>query len=311
MQKDLLMKEKKNKVAPSVETPVFMEQLDEVFLHKIRLAACVLLTRQDALSFTLLKKALLATDGNLGAQLRKLEEVGYVTMKKEFHDRKPVTWYTMTKKGKEALALHLDGITSVLQQVNGVIPDGILSIKDAVIPIKPAQKEESKPGKTASKKEFVVPVKTVPVEETFHPAIPAVKEEETPAEVASTSEEVLSVESEDMEAMVSTEESLAPEELDTQQEESCLEEPDMIEEFLSKPGTVEEEFIENIDSEEEVISEEPLHESIDEPIMAEEHIDTEDNKEEIKERKKEKTKEESKPKKEKEVKDTGPSLFDF
>ena len=149
------MKEKKIKEALPVETPAFMEQLDEVFLHKIRLAACVLLTRQEALSFTLLKKALLATDGNLGAQLRKLEEVGYVTMKKEFHDRKPVTWYSMTKKGKEALGLHLDGISAVLQQVNRRIPSEILTIKDKIVLAEPDDNEENKTSENHIKKRRV------------------------------------------------------------------------------------------------------------------------------------------------------------
>ncbi len=44
------------------------------------------------------------TDGNLGANLRRLEEDGYLSAAKEFVDRKPVTWYSLTARGRIALA---------------------------------------------------------------------------------------------------------------------------------------------------------------------------------------------------------------
>lgn len=88
-------------------------KLDPLLQHKVRLGACVLLSKEDALSFAKLKAALGATDGNLGAQLSKLEKEGYVTITKEFVDRKPVTWYALTDAGRKALDSHLD----ILQQV--------------------------------------------------------------------------------------------------------------------------------------------------------------------------------------------------
>ena len=56
----------------------------------------VLLSTADALSFSRLKTLLNETDGNLGAQLRKLEDAGYVNVKKEFENRKPVSWYSLS-----------------------------------------------------------------------------------------------------------------------------------------------------------------------------------------------------------------------
>jgi DNA-binding PadR family transcriptional regulator len=121
------------------ETPVFMQQLDEVFLHKIRIGACVLMSQHKSLSFTLLKKVLEATDGNLGAQLRKLEEVGYVSMKKEFQDRKPITRYALTKKGKSAMTVHMDGIAAILQQAGIEVPEIVETPEISVQPTEPAQ----------------------------------------------------------------------------------------------------------------------------------------------------------------------------
>ena len=84
--------------------------LDPVLQHRSRVAAAVLLSRHGALSFSRLKQLLDETDGNLGAQLRKLEEVGYVGVRKEFQDRRPVTWYRLAPKGRRALAAHLDAL---------------------------------------------------------------------------------------------------------------------------------------------------------------------------------------------------------
>ncbi len=90
------------------------DHLDPLLQHKLRLGACVLLSRNDALSFTNLKSSLGATDGNLGAQLTKLQDKGYLSMKKEFIDRKPVTWYSLTSTGHKALNVHLDALQAVL-----------------------------------------------------------------------------------------------------------------------------------------------------------------------------------------------------
>jgi DNA-binding MarR family transcriptional regulator len=84
--------------------------LDPVLQHRARVAAAVLLSRHGTLSFSRLKELLGETDGNLGAQLRKLEDEGYVEVRKEFQDRRPVTWYRLRPKGKRALAAHLGAL---------------------------------------------------------------------------------------------------------------------------------------------------------------------------------------------------------
>lgn len=91
-----------------------LARLDPVLEHRMRLGACVLLSRGDALSFSRLKELLGATDGNLGAQLRKLEEADYVAVRKEFRNRRPVTWYSLTRAGKRALASQLEALEKVI-----------------------------------------------------------------------------------------------------------------------------------------------------------------------------------------------------
>ena len=43
------------------------------------------------------------TDGNLGAHLRKLEDSGYVDLDKQFENRRPVSWYALSKGGRAVL----------------------------------------------------------------------------------------------------------------------------------------------------------------------------------------------------------------
>ncbi len=63
-----------------------------------------------------LKELLGGTDGNLGAHLRRLEEAAYVEVRKEFQQRRPVSWYRLTRQGREALEAHVRGLRDLLRQ---------------------------------------------------------------------------------------------------------------------------------------------------------------------------------------------------
>jgi DNA-binding MarR family transcriptional regulator len=95
-------------------------ELDDLLQHRARIGATVLLARHDRLSFSRLKELLKETDGNLGAQMRKLEDAGYVSVRKEFQDRRPVTWYGLTPKGKKALSQHLAGLGRLIEHARRV-----------------------------------------------------------------------------------------------------------------------------------------------------------------------------------------------
>lgn len=88
--------------------------LNKLFEHRTRLAICVLLTRFDRITFSRFKELLKETDGNLGAQLRKLEDAGYLTVDKEFSERRPVSWYAITKIGRNALKQHLTNLEALI-----------------------------------------------------------------------------------------------------------------------------------------------------------------------------------------------------
>jgi DNA-binding MarR family transcriptional regulator len=92
-----------------------LDPLDPLLQHRSRLGALVFLSTADALSFSRLRELLNETDGNLGAQLRKLEEAGYLAVKKEFVDRKPVSWYSLSPRGGRALKAHLEALQYLIK----------------------------------------------------------------------------------------------------------------------------------------------------------------------------------------------------
>ena len=91
--------------------------LDRLFEHRARLAIAVLLAARDALSFRRLKEVLDETDGSLGAHLRRLEDARYVSVRKEFEERKPISWYSLTAEGRSALERHVRGLGSLLAEL--------------------------------------------------------------------------------------------------------------------------------------------------------------------------------------------------
>ena len=92
-----------------------LANLDRTFEHRTRLAISVLLARNTALNFRRLKELLGETDGSLGAHLKRLNEESYLTVRKRFEDRKPVTWYSLTTRGRNALKAHIRALESLIQ----------------------------------------------------------------------------------------------------------------------------------------------------------------------------------------------------
>ncbi len=93
-----------------------LDGLHKLLEHRLRLGICVLLARQDRITFSRLKELLGETDGNLGANLRKLEDHGLIRVHKEFLARKPVSWYSLEVAGRTALAEHLAALSQLIQE---------------------------------------------------------------------------------------------------------------------------------------------------------------------------------------------------
>jgi DNA-binding MarR family transcriptional regulator len=91
-----------------------LDGLDAALEHRVRLAISVLLARHGEISFSRFKEQLELTDGSLGAQLRRLEDDGYIALRRAFVDRKPVTWYRLTGNGRKALDKHLRALQDMI-----------------------------------------------------------------------------------------------------------------------------------------------------------------------------------------------------
>ena len=94
------------------------QQLDELIHSRIRLVVMAILAGVDDAEFTYLRDRTGATDGNLGAHLKKLEEAGYLDVDKRFEDRKPVSRYSLTGKGREAFSRYVDRLDRLLEGVD-------------------------------------------------------------------------------------------------------------------------------------------------------------------------------------------------
>lgn len=89
--------------------------LDRLLHDRMRLGIVSALAAADDLSFTDLKSALNATDGNLGVHARKLEDAGYVSCEKTFAGRTPRTGYRLTSSGRRALEKYLDHMAAIIR----------------------------------------------------------------------------------------------------------------------------------------------------------------------------------------------------
>jgi DNA-binding PadR family transcriptional regulator len=91
-----------------------LPELNPVVHGRLRLALLSLLSSVEQAEFSWLRAKTQATDGNLGAQLLKLEEAGYVAIKKKFVLRKPQTVYRITETGRKALAEYVQALKQLL-----------------------------------------------------------------------------------------------------------------------------------------------------------------------------------------------------
>lgn len=91
-----------------------LPELNPIVHGKLRLALLSLLSGVERAEFTWLRDKTGATDGNLGAQLLKLEDAGYVKVEKKFVHRKPQSRYRITEPGREALTEYVQGLKQLL-----------------------------------------------------------------------------------------------------------------------------------------------------------------------------------------------------
>ena len=94
-------------------------ELDRVIHERLRLGIVSALAAVDTLTFSELRDLLGATDGNVSAHARKLEDAGYIQCDKSFVDRVPRTEYSLTPLGRKRLEAYLSHLESLIDVTRG------------------------------------------------------------------------------------------------------------------------------------------------------------------------------------------------
>jgi len=92
-----------------------LDKFDKLLENRVRLAVMSMLMIHEVVDFNTIKQALSVTDGNLASHMSMLEKNRYITVKKQFKGRKPLTTYTATQKGRKAFAQHLDALELIIK----------------------------------------------------------------------------------------------------------------------------------------------------------------------------------------------------
>ena len=90
--------------------------LDPLLHSELRLAVMSLLVGVKEAEFSFIKEKTNATAGNLSVQISKLNDAGYITVKKTFKENYPLTTCKITAKGVAAFENYVKTISGYLNQ---------------------------------------------------------------------------------------------------------------------------------------------------------------------------------------------------
>jgi DNA-binding MarR family transcriptional regulator len=99
----------------SKNSDVTAVSLDRLIHERTRLGIVSALAANASLSFNDLKDLLQASDGNISAHARKLEDAGYLHCIKSFSGRVPRTEFRLTPVGRRALERYLSHMEAVIR----------------------------------------------------------------------------------------------------------------------------------------------------------------------------------------------------
>lgn len=95
-------------------------ELNSIFTSELRFFIMTVLAMYDEVDFNFLKNELEATDGNLSANLTKLENAGFLSSRKEFISKKPRSFYKISKKGLDELNKYIDTINQFKSRIKKI-----------------------------------------------------------------------------------------------------------------------------------------------------------------------------------------------
>jgi DNA-binding MarR family transcriptional regulator len=106
---------------PSVETTNLdlqpITNIDRTLHAPARLMILAILNVVETADFTFLMQQSGLTRGNLGTHVTKLEEDGYISIKKLFVERKPRTLFRLTDEGRRAIQTYRKNMRYVIDSL--------------------------------------------------------------------------------------------------------------------------------------------------------------------------------------------------
>lgn len=101
-----------------MSTPIDISRLNKHFGNPVKLGIMAALLANEPLSFNDLKEILGTSDGNLASHMYALQDLGYVSITKQFLGRKPNTLLSVTNDGRTAFNEHLAVLEEILRNQN-------------------------------------------------------------------------------------------------------------------------------------------------------------------------------------------------
>ncbi|MFQ6123451.1 MAG: winged helix-turn-helix domain-containing protein [Candidatus Heimdallarchaeota archaeon] len=92
-------------------------EIDRTIHAPARLMILATLSVVESADFLFIMRQTGLTRGNLSSHMSKLENAGYIEIKKEFVDKIPRTLLRLTDKGKEALQTYRQNMMQVLEDL--------------------------------------------------------------------------------------------------------------------------------------------------------------------------------------------------
>jgi len=96
-----------------------MTELDPTIHQPARLRLMMVLSGVKTADFAFLLKTLGLTKGNLSAHTAKLEQAGYLNIRKGFDGKVPHTEYSLTGAGRKALAEYWQALDAIRDLAEG------------------------------------------------------------------------------------------------------------------------------------------------------------------------------------------------
>lgn len=94
--------------------PLELASLDRLIHDPTRLMLISLLYVIESADFVFLKNQTKLTGGNISSHMSKLEDAGYVKVKKSFVAKRPQTMFSLTRKGRNAFEKYRKSLSDVL-----------------------------------------------------------------------------------------------------------------------------------------------------------------------------------------------------